>query len=622
MLPLFANPTGFWALLGVPAVVAIHFLQQRAKVARTSTWFLIEKLAPDSARGRTWDRLRASRSFWLQLAAVLLATWVLADPRWIRAESTQTVVVVLDASASMDAFRAGALAAAERELTLADGLAAHTTWIAMTTNPRQPPLYRGPDRAAALAALARWQPELGRHDLTPALRLARSLTGATGRTLLITDTRTKVPPDQRAAGVGAALENVGLAGATVTREENGYVWRALVKNHAPTPQRRTWVLESGGARSPPQSIALAAGTLTEISGRFPDGVERASVVLSDDGFAADNRLPLVLPHPKPLDVTVDGNDSAAEFFRSLCRSIDGVTARNDALLLPPAGAVPSGVSLRLSRLSASELALETHGGIFWAPAGSAAEASLAIAPITPVRDPLVAGLNWQGWLGTGPSGFAAAPGDTPLLWQGSAPLVFLRTRAPVVGATTSPPVRQLVLAFDWAASNAARLPATVLLARRFLEAERDAQARPFAANFDCGAPLAVAGLSDAADATLEWERVGAAAGEPPVVTKLSAAERREFRAPGRPGFFTLRTGTEVIVRGSAQFADARQGDFSDAEKFFVEVRAERAAAIERNTTPDPFAAGWLLLLTALVFASWWTGPGAAPAGPTPVAAKA
>src|ERR1043165_3348306 len=105
MMPIFANPLGLWALLGLPVILAIHFLQQRARVARTSTWFLIEKLSPDSARGRTWDRIRSSRILWLQLASVLLAAWVLAEPRWVRAESAQTVVIVLDASASMEAFR-------------------------------------------------------------------------------------------------------------------------------------------------------------------------------------------------------------------------------------------------------------------------------------------------------------------------------------------------------------------------------------------------------------------------------------------------------------------------------------------------------------------------------------
>src|SRR5262245_31835953 len=163
MLPIFANPVGLWVLLGIPAILAIHFLQQRARVVQTSTWFLIEKLAPDSARGRTWDRLLSSRTLWLQLLAVAVAAWVLGDPRWVRAESGQTVVVGLDASASMDAFRAGATAAVERELSLAEGLAARTTWMIMTTNPRQPPLYRGADRGAALAAVAGWQPELGQH---------------------------------------------------------------------------------------------------------------------------------------------------------------------------------------------------------------------------------------------------------------------------------------------------------------------------------------------------------------------------------------------------------------------------------------------------------------------------
>src|SRR5437762_13110157 len=90
MLPIFANPAGLWVLLALPAILAIHFLQQRARTARTSTWFLIEKLAPDSARGRTWDRLRSSRTLWLQLASVLLAAWVLAEPRWVRAESARS----------------------------------------------------------------------------------------------------------------------------------------------------------------------------------------------------------------------------------------------------------------------------------------------------------------------------------------------------------------------------------------------------------------------------------------------------------------------------------------------------------------------------------------------------
>ncbi len=602
MMPIFANPAGLWVLLAVPAILAIHFLQQRAKVARTSTWFLIEKLAPDSARGRTWDRLRGSRTLWLQLIAALLAAWVLGEPRWVRAESAQTVVVVLDASVALEAFRAPALAAAERELALADGLAARTTWVVMTTNPRQPPLYRGLERAGASAALARWQPELGRHDPGPALRLARTLAGATGRTLLITDTKSKVPPDQRAVGVGQAINNVGFAGATVTREEGGLVWRALVKNHGVTAQRRTWQLEVGATKSPAQAIELAPGALTEISARLPDGAERIMVVLSEDGFAADNFLPLVVPQPKPLTVSVDGGgDATGEFLRKLAESVDGV------VINPPAGGAPA--TLRLARLSAADVASEVRGGIFWPPADQRAQAALLAEAVTAERDALVAGLNWQGWFGTGPYGYAPVAGDVPLLWQGKWPLVFVRpatsVATPAKDAPQVTPARKLLLAFDWATSNAARLPATVLLARRFLEAERDAQRAPFAANFDCGAPVLLAGVPVDGDFTLTFEPAGAKAEERPVVTRIAPAERAGLRAPGRAGFFVVRRGEEVLVRGSAQFADARQGDFRAAEKFTVDVRSERAAAIERHTTPDPFVALWLALLAAAVLASWW-----------------
>ena len=116
MLPSFSNVAGFWALLGLPLLVVIHTLQQRSRSEVVSTLFLLEKLAPESRGGRTWDRWRTSRVFWLQALAVLLATWVLAEPRWVRGESAQTVVLVLDSAVSMEAFREEAVRAAEAKV--------------------------------------------------------------------------------------------------------------------------------------------------------------------------------------------------------------------------------------------------------------------------------------------------------------------------------------------------------------------------------------------------------------------------------------------------------------------------------------------------------------------------
>jgi hypothetical protein len=604
MQPLFANPAGFWMLLGIPAILAIHFLQQRARPARTSTWFLIEQLAPDSARGRTWDRLRASRTLWLQLLAVLVAAWVLGEPRWVSAESAQTVVTVLDASASMDAFRAEAIAAADREMRLSESFAARTTWVVMSTDPRSPPLYRGTSREAATATLARWQPDLGQHDPGPALRLARGLAGPAGRTLFVTDTRAKVPPGQRAAGVGRPIENVGFAGASVLRDETGgHTWRALVKNHSATRQQRAWHLEVGAAASAVHALDLAPGEMTEISARLPDGTDAATVVLSSDAFAADDRLPLVRPAPKPLAVQVDGEDAAAQFLRRLAANVDGV-----AVTGPGGAKLPRPTRFRMAGLTPDELAQEAHAGVFW-PVGQQRErAPLSTDPVTPERDPLVAGLNWQGWFGTGPHGFAAAPRDVPLLWQGRWPLVFVRpAAAPAANAKAPMPAgRKLLLAFDWEMSNASRLPATVLLVQRFLEAARDAQPAPYSGNFDCNAPVPLSGVPADGVLTLAWQP---ADGGAPESRAIAPAERGSARAPGRAAFFTIAREGETVVRGAAQFADPRVGDFREAERFFVSLPGERQAAVERNTRGDPFVPLWLLALAALMAGSWWTRVG-------------
>ena len=38
---LFTNPLGFWALLGIPVVVLIHFLQRQSQVLPATTLFLL-----------------------------------------------------------------------------------------------------------------------------------------------------------------------------------------------------------------------------------------------------------------------------------------------------------------------------------------------------------------------------------------------------------------------------------------------------------------------------------------------------------------------------------------------------------------------------------------------------
>ncbi len=223
-------------------------------------------------------------------------------------------------------------------------------------------------------------------------------------------------------------------------------------------------------------------------------------------------------------------------------------------------------------------------------------------PVVAERHALVDGLNWQGLLGPGPAGLAMGANDEGLLWQGAAPLVWLRA-----GAEGR---RQLVLNIEWATGNAGRLPASVLLVKRYVEAVRDAQPGVYAANFDAGGLVALAEADRAPQSAEAGDVVWSVEAELEGATRreVEVAELAVLRAPAEAGFFVVRRGEEVLVRGAARFADARQGDFRGAGSFRREPPAgEAAAARARNTQADPFAAGWLALAAAALVGSWWPG---------------
>jgi hypothetical protein len=221
-------------------------------------------------------------------------------------------------------------------------------------------------------------------------------------------------------------------------------------------------------------------------------------------------------------------------------------------------------------------------------------------PVTAEQHVLVDHLNWQGWIGTGPHGYTAGPADAPLLWQYRWSLVFLRT--------SSTGAHQLCLGFDWERTNAPRLPAMMLLVRRFIEMERDAQSAPFAANFDTSALLSL-GLADAEQTSALTLTFEPSTGEAPAPRTLAPAEYQSLRAPGQPGFFSIERSDQRLVRGSAQFADPRQGDFRNSETFFNDESTQHRLAMERLTRPDPLASLWLALVVGLTLGSWWERSG-------------
>lgn len=554
----FANPAGFWTLLALPVVLGIHFLQRQSHRVVTSTLFLFEALSPVSAHGSRIERLRNSLPLWLQLAAVVLLAWLLAGPRWLRRDSSQRVVVVLDSSVSMLAFHDELGRVLPARLHSLERIAAKTEWRLLETDPARPTLYAGTELPALLVALDRWTPHLGTHDFAPALSAAHGLARNAGFAVFVTDRKTDVPDGVETIAVGRPLDNCGWVGATV----DGDHWRALVQNHSASTQTRSWHLEAGGAAGAETVLTLAAGQTRTLAGTFPAGKDRCELVLSADNFPLDDRLPLVRAEPKQLAVSVGGGKETESFLHRFAASIPQATTVEGS----------AKADVRLDTFSSGH-ALVTHAVLF-APSTADGASYLPGEPLAE-NHPLTTGLVWNGLLCKQTDTIPARDGDQTLVWQGDRPLIFLR------GAGVG---RSLMINFDLRQSNADRLPAFVVLLNRFVETVRAEKAAFERLNVETNQLLVVAGDP---------------AGPPLRVPDGDALPR----APFTPGFFEVKQGDRVLLDAAAHFADAREADFKTAGA--VDTLAGKATrALEHNSREDFLWPFFALSLGAAMLANW------------------
>ncbi len=587
----FANLAGFWALLGIPAILAIHFLQRQSQSLTISTLFLLEQMRRESVSGRRFDRLRTSVPLWLQLLAVLILTWMLAQPRWVRPDSVQRVAVVLDSSASMAAYRDNLSKQLRSELDRLSGAAHRTEYAVIDSQVSGQPVYNGTEISGLMEALAAWEPSGGDHDFGPALRVGRSLVGGAGLLVLASDhLHEDLPHDARLLAVGEPRENVGFAGLEIVESEDGEpLWQAIVRNYSDSAQTRSWVMQAGQQRTAERALTLEPGEVRSLQGRFPDGADAVVLRLEPDAFTLDDNLPALLPVPKPYAIAKISPPELDEIFAQIMGSFDGLVEPSEEH--PPDLALIAHDPLNPRPLPERAIVMNHHRG--------AAKNHLT-GRIVAENHPLTAGLNWQGLISRQTPGIPREPDDTVLVWQGERALVFLRTSA---GA------RQLCFNFDLASSNAPRLPAFIVLLHRFVDDLRGRKVAPESLNFEVNQPLSLAvATGPEAPAELAWSAttVSLAAGVSSSES-IPLARARLLRAPRLPGFFEARQGEEnpgLLLRGAAHFADTREADLRNAA-----TRSDLAglgeSLIEQHTERDANWPLWLLLLLALLLGSWY-----------------
>jgi hypothetical protein len=585
-----ANPAGLWALLGIPAVLAIHFLQRQSVILPVSTLFLLEKTQRESASGRRFDRLMNSVPLWMQLLGVLLLTWLLAEPRYQKSRSTQRVAIVLDSSASMAVAKDKLKEKLAASLAGLQGPASVLDLTLLESTPGKPRLYAGSSPEEFAAALDGWKPRAGLTDPSYALRLARSLVAREGIVVYATDTPIEAPPfDARVISVSEPVNNVGFTGVTIGEKEGARVFQAMVRNYAKSRSSRTWQVElPDGSRTEPKPFDMEPGGIITLQAAFPPNTQRARLVLSPDAFTLDDTLPMVAPQPKTLALFAATGDAYDALSKKLLRSLEATQAVNDT------------ASADLTILSYDPLdpVTATGNAIVFVRDDTRGGAYLK-GGIVAEKSPLIDGLNWQSLLVRETIQLQRRDADTVLLWQGDRALIFLR-ETPASGEI--PASRQLCFNFDLRLSNAETQPAFIVMLHRFAEQLRAAKVAPATENLETAQPVLLAAKTDAEADDLLFETIDLA-GKVLETEEKPAAASVQFDAPLDSGFLRVRQGDTTLLEASVHFADTREADFSQcAPANTLDVGS--TALMERHTEEDHLWRAWFLVLLAALLISW------------------
>jgi hypothetical protein len=295
---MFLNPLGLLALLGVPAVVALHLFRRRFRRERVSALFLWESRTTTSLSGRRRDRLLNSKSFWAEIAMALLLGFAFAGPRACGQLEAKHLVAVLDGSASMaaGADEVSSPAGQAREL-LGQAISdlPSGSRVTVVLSGALPQVLIGPSAfpEEAQARLASYAPIAGRHDMGPAAVLAKEIAGE-GAVTLYTDHYhpESYPAEIGIVALGAVQDNLGITRAARTpgREDGTGEQEVFitVANYCGTEKVARIGIWQGDREIAASEQALPAKGRAHFQFDLPAGAPMLEARLSPDALAIDN----------------------------------------------------------------------------------------------------------------------------------------------------------------------------------------------------------------------------------------------------------------------------------------------------------------------------------------------
>lgn len=584
----FANPLGLLALLGVPVLLAIYFFQRQSRQFYAPTMFLIKNQFEHRTGGRQFKRFQPSWPLLLQLLSILLLALLLAQPRVKGTNVTQKVGVVLDASASMSAFKEEV----EKEVgkvfqRLGKEKSAFSIQL-FSSLPESAVLYSGDSPEETLNKIKEWQPTSGKVDPTSALNLARIRIGENGLLLYVTDHAPERGVSEKGVtlAVGRALNNVGFCGVSVKNKGGESVAQALVKNYGKNTEKRGYEIQTAsGEVLGRKEVSLTPGQVKTLT--FPFTAERDQLCfsLTPDEFPLDDTAPVLRPKKKSLLLRVSAREKE---LKKLGEKLHAVMQSS-----PPETGIPADVIIQSQPAEKLTLPL-SHSINFISPA-KGRKVKIRTESLIPAASPLTRDLVWDTLLVPETPGFTPLTRDEVLLWAGTTPLLSLRVTS--YGGEIH---QHLLCHFPARGSNLQTQGNLGILFYRFMEQLREEKADYFREILEVNQSLRSltlpSKLTEQSPLQLKSTLHYAPSYQKTVSTR---ADQINLRLPPEPNIITLTQGEKQVATLATHFADTREADFSAATTQIPETLVSSAEKLN-SSKPLPYA--FLLILFILLMA--------------------
>jgi hypothetical protein len=532
----FNTLSGLYALLGIPIILLIHFLQRKTNRVITSTSFLIKRLPLEEVKGPKLSHLKPSWPLFLQIISIAIITILLLDPHTPQIGMTNRVVLLLDSSVSMRPFKKQTVAALRSQIPNLKHTTLPTEWIVSESGGYNRLVYSGTSDRDLLSSIERWQPSHNHHSLLPAIEHAQRFSQRGGSPIVVTDQQPSEISGYDVIGVGHPIDNVGFSGLTTSADQ----WSVALKNNSNAPQRRTLTFETSENVRKVQDIEFKPQELKILQDSFSEDNPSSRIILKlqPDEFDLDDTLPILKPRAASLKI-----------FLLLDSSLRAWEAQIIALMQPAqVVSTPTEADFVVMQVSIDEVKAIKSSGIFLLEGEQ--DRFATYKNLLAENIPLLQDLHFEGIRSNATQNPVIKFEHKPLLYDESRPVAWLRD---------DHDRHQILFGSEIRNEHALTHQSIVVMLHRFIEKARLSILRYHVAATETNQVVQLPEQHKyrLAHANISGSDVARS-------TTQTSGTGQSFSTPAIPGFVEVFLDETPYALYNNYFSDPREADFSEA----------------------------------------------------------